>query len=148
MEVTQSLPSLELVLEIARAERTLLANHFDSLDTKAGVVLGSAGVLIALSPDLGSWLSIASIVGSIFAATLAVATFWPRQQLSLMGDALKKYVQAEPVFTRVRILDSLAPILQDSRLLLQRKGLILKLAMVVLAIAGFMLAVDQILRWT
>lgn len=146
--MTQSLPSLEIVLEIARAERTLLANHFDSLDTKAGVVLGSAGVLIALSPDLGSWLSIASIVASILAATLAVATFWPRQQPSLIGDALKRYVQAEPVFTRVRILDSLAPMLQDSRHLLQRKGLILKLAMVSLAIAGFMLSVDQILRWT
>lgn len=146
--MTQSLPSLEIVLDIAMAERTLLASHFDSLDTKAGVVLGSAGVLIALSPDLGSLLSITSIVASLFGATFAVATFWPRHQPSLIGDALKEYVRAEQVFTRVQVLDTLAPMLHDGRDVLQRKGFTLKSAMASLATAGFMLAVDQILRWT
>lgn len=146
--VTQSLPSLEIVLEIAMAERTLLANHFDSLDTKAGVVLGSAGVLIALSPELGSLSSIASIVASLFAATFALATFWPRHQPSLIGDELEEYVRAEQVFTKSQVLDTLVPMLHDGRDVLQRKGSKLKSAMASLAIAGVMLAVDQILRWT
>lgn len=39
--------SLDLLIEINQAEREAQLAHFESLDTKAGLVLGFAGVLIA-----------------------------------------------------------------------------------------------------
>ena len=43
--------SITLVKEIVRDERSAQLAHFDALDTKAGVILGFAGVLVALSPS-------------------------------------------------------------------------------------------------
>jgi hypothetical protein len=45
--------SLDLLIELNQAERQLQLAHFDSLDTKAGLVLGFAGVLIALGNGAG-----------------------------------------------------------------------------------------------
>jgi len=42
------LPSLSLVVEQVTAERETMNAHAESLDTKAGVVLGFAGVLVGL----------------------------------------------------------------------------------------------------
>lgn len=43
--------SLDLLLDINKSEREALLSHFDSLDTKAGLVLGFAGVLIAVARE-------------------------------------------------------------------------------------------------
>lgn len=70
--------SLDLLLEINQLERQAQLSHFDSLDTKAGLVLGFSGVLIALGNDAASILGIASILVAALAAGWAVAAFWPR----------------------------------------------------------------------
>ena len=70
--------SLDQLLEINQSERHPQLAHFDSLDTKAGLVLGFAGVLIAVGNEAGSPFGIASIIAAVFAAGAAVASFWPR----------------------------------------------------------------------
>lgn len=42
--------SLDVVREEVRAERGAQLQHFDSIDTKAGILLGFAGALVALAP--------------------------------------------------------------------------------------------------
>jgi hypothetical protein len=42
------LPSLSLIVEQVAAERETMNTHAESLDTKAGVVLGFVGVLVGL----------------------------------------------------------------------------------------------------
>lgn len=54
--------SLDLLLEINQAERQAQLGHFDSLDTKAGLVLGFASVLIALGSDAETIFSLASVI--------------------------------------------------------------------------------------
>ncbi|MGB8361963.1 MAG: hypothetical protein WCE80_11260, partial [Acidimicrobiia bacterium] len=60
-------------MEINRSERIAQLSHFDSLDTKAGLVLGFAGVLIAVARDTDSLAGITSIVFAGLAAVAAVA---------------------------------------------------------------------------
>ncbi len=43
--------SLDLLLDTVRQERSAQLSHFDSLDSKAGIVLGFAAALIALSSE-------------------------------------------------------------------------------------------------
>lgn len=47
----RKLPSIEIVLEEVRFEREAQLQHFDSLDAKAGILLGFAGALVALAPS-------------------------------------------------------------------------------------------------
>ena len=48
MDDEQQLPSLAIVLAQVVAERETMNAHAESLDGKAGVVLGFAGVLVGL----------------------------------------------------------------------------------------------------
>jgi hypothetical protein len=58
-QVMAARPSLDLLIEINQSERDAQLSHFDSLDTKAGLVLGFAGVLIGLGNR--SWLGVPSV---------------------------------------------------------------------------------------
>jgi hypothetical protein len=69
--------SLDLLIEINQSERNAQLSHFDSLDTKAGLVLGFAGVLIGLGNQ--SWLGLPSVLLAVLAAGMAVGAFWPRR---------------------------------------------------------------------
>jgi hypothetical protein len=48
--------SLDVILEEVRVEREAQLQHFDSLDAKAGIVLGFAGALVALAPRNVNWV--------------------------------------------------------------------------------------------
>jgi hypothetical protein len=48
MSELPDLPSLDLVAGQVAAERETMNSHAESLDTKAGVVLGFAGVMVGL----------------------------------------------------------------------------------------------------
>jgi hypothetical protein len=43
--------SLEIVAEEVKSERRMQLAHFDSLDSRAGIVLGFAGAIVALTPS-------------------------------------------------------------------------------------------------
>jgi hypothetical protein len=69
-------PSLELVLDQVASERNAINTHTDSLDTKAGLVLGFSGVLVGLSAtaqqvDFKSTLFRAGLEVAVLAAGLA-----------------------------------------------------------------------------
>jgi hypothetical protein len=52
--------SLNLLIEINQSERDAQLSHFDSLDTRAGLVLGFAGVLIGFGNQ--TWLGVPSVL--------------------------------------------------------------------------------------
>jgi hypothetical protein len=142
--MAQPLPSLEIVLDLNQGERALLVSHFDALDTKAGVVLGFAGVLVALSSGTGSWVAVASVFSAVAAAFLAVAAFWPRRVPTLLPSVLGEYVGAESAFTRLRVIDTLELMINEASSVVSRKGRLLKFAMASLAFAALMFATEQI----
>lgn len=72
-----SLPSLDLLYDLTMAEYNRQREHFDAMDSKAGLVLGFAGTLIALAPDVGAVGRAAALWLSAAAAVCAAAAFWP-----------------------------------------------------------------------
>lgn len=51
-DADQRLPSLDVVLAAVEAQRDKQLGHFESLDNKAGVLLGFAGAIAALAKDV------------------------------------------------------------------------------------------------
>lgn len=129
--------SIDPILDLARREHEAQQPHFDSLDSKAGILLGFSGALIALAPvgapllvDLGRGVA-------ALAAGLALSTFWPRRYQILNLRILRdRYLAAEPAFTLRRILDTHISMFESNLRVLETKSHRLKLAMVALALAA------------
>ena len=132
----QGTASIELVAVEVGTERAALLTHFDAVDTKAGVVLGFAGAIAALSArPIGPW-SGAGLVAATASGLFALVSFWPRKYWRTDLDALRrKYLAAEPVFTRIGLLDSQILMATRQHGALRWKVGFLKLAMLSLAIA-------------
>ena len=76
------LPSLPLIAERVTAQRETMSNHAERLDTKAGVGLGFAGVVVGL----GSTASAANgLVFQVGLVTGAVAALLVRGPFCLVG---------------------------------------------------------------
>ena len=116
--------SLAIVVDEVRVERQMQLSHFDSLDSKAGIVLGFAGALVALTPSGFSALVSAGRALAIVSGFSALWTFWPRRYWSTDLRPLRdKYLAAEPAFTTVRLLDTQIDMIERMGHILQNKAL-------------------------
>ncbi len=70
--------SADVVYDEVRIERHAQLQHFDSLDSKAGVILGFAAAVIALAPSGVSTTVDAGRFVAILGAAFAFAAYWPR----------------------------------------------------------------------
>ena len=139
----RALPSLEPILAEVRFEREGQLRHFDALDQKAGILLGFAGALVALTPtqvnalvDIGRGLA-------VVAAAAALGAFWPRRYRAIVDLRLlrERYLAADPVFTLQTILDTQIEATQGTHKTLRSKVRRLKIAMICLAAAASLVAV-------
>lgn len=136
----QSTASLPEILDQAVKEREAQLRHYDSLDTKAGVVLGFAGALVALAPS-GNLFVDAGRVFSVLSGLLALWTFWPRTYPALELRILREtYLGADPEFTRIHLLDAQIEIAEGASDAMTRKAWRLRLAMTALAVATMLTA--------
>ena len=115
--------------------------------TKAGLVLGFAGVLIALGNDSASLPGFVSIVAAALAAATAVTAFWPRGFPSIDPRRLGEYAVSDIAFTKLTVLDTLEVMLVETGRVLDSKSRRLKLALVSLTAAAVLTAVELIVRW-
>jgi hypothetical protein len=134
--------SIDLLIEISRSERDAQLSHFDSLDTKAGLALGFAGVLIALGNGSGSVIGLTAVVLAALSAVAAVSSFWPRQFPSIDPTRLGDYALSERVFTQLTVLDTLEVMMIQTSQMLEVKSRRLKWALVSLTVGAVMAAVD------
>lgn len=133
--------SLEPILEEVKTEREFQLRHFDALDSKAGIILGFAGALVALSPS-GDQVIDAGRYAAVASGLLALRTFWPRRFWSMGLRPLRDlYLASEPAFTRLRILDTQIEMTEQLSRTLHGKAQRLKLAMVALAAAVLLMSV-------
>ncbi len=112
MDDDQRLPSLVIVLAQVAAERETMNAHAESLDGKAGVVLGFAGLLVGL----GATAQVAVSGRAIFQVGLAVAVvaaipaawaFLPRRYPVLEVEQLRQVnLPASEAETRLELLDT------------------------------------------
>jgi hypothetical protein len=138
-------PSLHLLIEINQAERQLQLAHFDSLDTKAGLVLGFTGVLIALGNGAGSLPGVSSTILAALAAIASVASFWPRKFASIDPTRLGDYAGAELTFTQLTVLDTLEVMMVETTERLELKSRRLKWALTGLTASAVLASIDLLL---
>lgn len=138
--MADGLPSLELLLDLVRDERSKQIAHFDVLDNKAGLVLGFAGLLITLAPDVPLPLLVSALVAAGTSAGFALAAFWPRPHGALLPTRLRRYLAAEDRFTRLRVFDTLEVLVNEVSDDLTTKAGRLRRALEALALAAALFA--------
>lgn len=105
--MNERLSSLELVASEVKSELEQQLRHFEGLDTKAGIVLGFAGVLVALSGKVEPLVGRVGLGLAALAALLAVWAFFPRTFPVLdLSQLRERYLTAEPEFTALHLLDT------------------------------------------
>lgn len=108
--------------------------HFDSLDAKAGIILGFAGAIVALAPSGQHLVLELGRAMAALAGLLALWSFWPRRYWHVDLRALRDlYLTAEPDFARLRLLDTQISMTESMKGALSGKSLRLKLSMITLA---------------
>lgn len=137
--------SLELLIQINQSEREAQLSHFDSMDTKSGLVLGFAGVLIALGNGTGTVAGTGSIALAAVAALAAVSSFWPRRFTSVDPTRLGDYAVSELAFTQLTVLDTFEVMLIETSQELETKSRRLKFALMSLSTAALLAAIDLLL---
>ncbi len=143
------LPSLALILAQVGSERETTNSHAESLDTKAGVVLGFAGVLVGLAatvpPSDAHRLAFHVGLGmGVLAAVLGAAAFFPRRYPVLEPAVLRQFLASREDETRLALLDTQIDMIEDIASLVKRKGRRVQLAVIALTIAAAMVVVGTL----
>ncbi len=103
----RGLQSLAPLLVQVDKERSAQLQHFDSLDSKAGILLGLASALIALSGGGHPIFIGLGRVAAVCSAAGALSTFWPRGiGVVNMKELRTHYLGADEAFTKRALLDS------------------------------------------
>ena len=139
MSEAAPLPSLSLIVEQVATERETMNAHAESLDTKAGVVLGFAGVLVGLGATAQGNVSDKLVfqVGlgvAVLSAALAAWGFLPRRYPVLEVFRLRQsYLMAPEEETQLHLLDTQIEMVKEAAELVKHKGRRVKLAVGCLA---------------
>lgn len=132
--------SLEILSAEVQAEREAQARHFDGLDSKAGVALGFAGVLVALSTASGTSFGALAALVALLAAVFAFSAYAPRAYPVLdVRTICDRYLNSAEGFTRLHLLDTKIDMIQELAEILREKALRLRIGLVLLAMSGALL---------
>jgi hypothetical protein len=115
--------------------------RFESLDTKAGLLLGVSGVIVTMAPAVARPLLITSVAAVVLAGGFALASLWPRGFPMLDATRLSDYAPADPALTRRVLLDTAEEMVIEASKAIRRKTLRLKWSFMTLAIGGLTLAI-------
>jgi hypothetical protein len=145
--VPQPVDPVEAITEEARIERDVEVRHFEALDVRAGVILGFAGALVALTQGSRGALSLAGRLPIALAVLFSLATFFPRGfPVTDVGELRDSYVGSDIGFTKRRILDARVKAWRETHDLLMTKSLRLTLSVVLLAAGVVILGLEAMLR--
>lgn len=127
------LSSLRLISARVEAQLELQVRHFESLDNKAGIMLGFAGLLLAVAGGKDGF----AVLGGIFAVSASLSALWaflPRGYPVIDTRKLRdRYLRADPEFTDLHLLHTLIAMETKAAQLLRRKALRLSVSITFLA---------------
>ena len=129
------LPSLDILLQAANQERDKQIAHFDSLDTKAGVLLAFDGILVTILSKVQYGFHVAGIALAAGSACAAFLAFWPRKFPVIEPMVFRQFLTYEPTSTGLKLHDTVASTVQRGGQILRLKSLYLKLALTLLLLA-------------
>ena len=136
------LPSLDVVAGQVAAERETMNSHAESLDSKAGVVLGFAGVLVGLGATAQSAVSneVVFQVGlgfAVLAALLAAVSFLPcRYPVLEVARLRENNLTASVEETKLELLDTEILMVEQAAALVKQKGRGVRASVVALALGA------------
>lgn len=99
-------PSLHVVAPVIHEERRLQLEHFDSLDTKAGLVLAFSGAIAVLAKDVQSDLARSGVALIAIAGIVAVVSLVPRKQPYFRPLHVRNWIADPPDAVELRLLDT------------------------------------------
>lgn len=138
------LPSLDLLFDLVQSERDKQRAHFDSLDGKAGIVLGFTGLLVTLAPDLPIGYVMLVVLSALISAGLSLAAFFPRKYPVLEVGTMREYLTAQKADAKLTLHDTLAGMVVEGGETLERKGVLLKAAFIALGVTAAILGVGVV----
>jgi hypothetical protein len=138
------LPSLNLLLDLVQSERDKQRAHFDSLDGKAGIILGFTGLIITLAPELPIGYVILVVLAALATAGLALAAFFPRKYPILEVGTMREYLTAQESDAKSTLHDTLAGMVVEGGKTLQRKGEWLTAAFIALGVTAAILGIGVV----
>lgn len=104
--MAEGLSSLDLIAWRVEVQLEHQLRHFDGLDNEAGIVLGFAGVPVAIAGRFGP-LAFASRIVAVAVGLLALWAFLPRKYPVLDTRRLRdRYLRADPGFTKLHLVDT------------------------------------------
>jgi hypothetical protein len=141
-----ALPSLSLLGDEVKGELEAQERRFDALDSKAGIVVGFAGVLVPLSlANLHGVLAHVDAGVAGVAALLSALAFLPRRTPALdVGELRLHYLTSDEDFTKLRILDTRVSIYEKTAATIGRKAEFVTSAVVALGLAVILTVVAVI----
>ena len=143
----RSIRAVDVLLDQVRLERTQQLQHFDALDSKAGILLGFAGALIALAPTGYDLVLDAGRATALVAASFALWTFWPRFiPMADLYEMRQDFRASDEASTKLTLLDTQIEMIRTSRTVLRNKARRLKRAMASLGLASVLTAVGVSVR--
>lgn len=150
MSDTPALPSLKILLDQVAAERETMNAHAESLDAKAGVILGFAGVLVGLGATAQAAISTNAVFQSglavaAVAAGLAAWAVLPRPYpVMQVLPARQKFLTAGESETQLQLLDLQIKIVMEVAEKVKRKGIRLRWSVTCLAIATALVVIGTL----
>lgn len=139
------MPSLAVVEENLQREDESYRDKANSLDTKSGVILSAAGVIVAL---VGISASVAGLIAQIVAfgsGVAAVLALLPRTDKTIGPRNLRdRYLQMDEISTRISILNTRIPLHERNENRLVEKAQRLKVAACLLLASAATIAIGGI----
>jgi hypothetical protein len=147
---TPALPSLKVLLDQVAAERETMNAHAESLDTKAGVILGFAGVLVGLGATAQAAISSDAVFQSglavaVAAAGLAAWSVLPRPYpVMQVLPARQKLLGARESETQLQLLDLQIKMVMEVAEQVKKKGARVRWSVTCLAIATALIVIGTL----
>ena len=128
--------SIEVLAAELRDQLAAQRSYVESLDAKAGVVLGFAGLLVALAPGNETvWIDMARLT-SVTSAVVALLAYLPRDYgLVDLPGFRADYVAADPALLGLALLDTHLDVLAETEIVIDHKSRRLKASIAALLVA-------------
>jgi hypothetical protein len=140
-------PSRSVVRAELDVELGLLERRSAAVDTKAGLVLGFAGVLVGLTKDVQSWITVAGQVLAVLAAVMAIRAFLPRYGGAVNPMTLRrKYLTTDKAVTELSVLDTRLMLKEQDEAALRVKARRVRAAVVLLVLAIAVLVANSVVH--
>lgn len=135
--------SIEVLAAEVRDQLAAQRSYVETLEAKAGAVLGFAGLLIVLAPGRGGiWIEMSRLAGVVSAA-VALFAYLPRDYGFVDLRAFRAaYVTTDPALLVLALVDTYLGVLAETVIVIDHKSRRLKGSIAGLAVAIIFAFVD------